>query len=415
MTISVLYIHHVGVFGGASRSLLELTQGFPRDTVDTHLVLPHGNVAQFFAAVGAHIITTAGLSQFDNTRYGYYRGKRWLLLLREAYFALFTVLSLLRARRQWPGIELVHVNDITALLPIIVARKLFKRPVVVHVRSVMRAEVEDWRRRLVTWVVHNYCDCLIAIDLTVKKSLPAGLDCEVVHNSFSPDVTTTHEQSAVEIRLKQLSTNGLKVAIVGNLLPLKGIYEFIEAAALCARKGVKAQFIIVGGNTRNLTGIKGAILRQSRFVRDVEADIKNAIAAHNLHDCVHLFDFTADIQSVYRNIDVICFPSHLNAVGRPVYEAAFSKVPSIVAIEDPLPDTMLPGETGLCIRAKDPQSLADAVEYFARRPEEVKRMGEAAYLLAHQNFDRRANAARVLEIYRQVTDRYKRTPESPAL
>jgi glycosyltransferase involved in cell wall biosynthesis len=85
-----------------------------------------------------------------------------------------------------------------------------------------------------------------------------------------------------------------------------------------------------------------------------------------------------------------------------VFEAAFWKVPSIVAVRDPQPDTMVHRETGLCIEPGDPSAIAEAIAYFSRNPLEVARMGEAARRLALENFDSRKNAARVLEIYRRV-------------
>src|SRR5262245_42206448 len=108
--ISVLYVHPVGTFGGASRSLLELVAGFPAGSVAPRLVTQRGSVVPVFEGQGMDIIQTAGISQFDHTRFGHYRGKRWLLLLREAYYLPFTLIALLRARFRWRDIDVVHVN-----------------------------------------------------------------------------------------------------------------------------------------------------------------------------------------------------------------------------------------------------------------------------------------------------------------
>ena len=106
---------------------------------------------------------------------------------------------------------------------------------------------------------------------------------------------------------------------------------------------------------------------------------------------------------MYENIDVICFPSHLDAVGRPVFEAAFFGVPSIVAITNPRSDTFIHRETGLCIEPQNPHALADAIEYFYRHPQEIKRMGGAAQKLAAEQFRIDNTAKRVLEIYKKTS------------
>jgi glycosyltransferase involved in cell wall biosynthesis len=144
------------------------------------------------------------------------------------------------------------------------------------------------------------------------------------------------------------------------------------------------------------------LLRAAGFTHDASEEVRRLVEEHGLSKTVHLLDFTPDIDRVYADIDVLCFPSHLDAVGRPVFEAAFWKVPSIVAVRDPQPDTMVHRETGLCIEPGDPSAIAEAIAHFSHNPSEVARMGEAAYRLALENFDSRKNAARVLEIYRRV-------------
>ena len=64
-------------------------------------------------------------------------------------------------------------------------------------------------------------------------------------------------------------------------------------------------------------------------------------------------------------MDVLCFPSHYDAPGRPIFEAAFFGVPSIVAVRNPRPDTLVDGETGLAIRPHDADELAEAITRLA--------------------------------------------------
>jgi len=241
-------------------------------------------------------------------------------------------------------------------------------------------------------------DRLIAIDDTVKANLPQGLTAEVVHNGFA-----IGPPSGAPANLPRVFTRkNFRVAMIGNLMPMKGVREFIEAARLCRDKGLNIDFILVGDNVRRLSGIRGWLLKQFGFARDVKADVEAFVQKHALDEHVHLIGFMANIKDVYDRIDVLCFPSHLNAAGRPVFEAAFSSVPSIVAIEEPRADTIVDHETGICIKPGDPRMLADAIEYFYARPDECERMGKRAHELALRNFDVRINAAHVLELYRQL-------------
>ncbi|HYN27101.1 MAG TPA: glycosyltransferase family 4 protein [Burkholderiales bacterium] len=398
LSIRVLYIHHAGAFGGASRSLLELIEGFPPGSVTPRLVSQRGSVARIFAERGIEVVKAAGISQFDNTRFNHYRGRRWIVLLREAYYLPFTLLAILRARSRWKDIDLVHANEVVALAAVFFAKFLFRRPVIVHVRSVQDTRHDRLRSRFIWRVLRRYADTVIAIDETVRRSLPPRVAAEVVHNTYSPRSDRT-EASPADPQLPPRSPGSLRVAMVGSPFAFKGVTEFVEAAHLCRERGLAVEFLMVGISAGEKRGNVKRLLKAAGFTHDAGDEVRRQVELLGLKDSVHLLGFTPDIDRVFRNIDVLCFPSHLDAVGRPVIEAAFWKVPSIVAVRDPQPDTMIHRKTGLCIEPGDPQAIAEAVSYFCLNRSEVTRMGAAAHRLALENFDSRKNAARVLDIY----------------
>jgi len=403
MAISVLYIHHIGTFGGASRSLLEMIRAFPSGSVKAHLITQRGNVVKIFKNQGIPVIDTIGISQFDNTRYGYYRKFRWALLVREFVYLYPTSISILKAKKIWNDIDIVHINEITNLLPIIICKFIFKKPVVVHCRSVQQNKKAKIRYRIINYFVNKYSNRIIAIDNTVRQSLPSKLKIEVIHNGFNLNNNQQKEQENTgEIfnELYRISTGYMKIAMVGNLLKFKGVYEFVKAAKICIDKKLKIIFIFVGASPYNRKTLKSNVLKKIGLHHYINFDITNYIQKNNLNNNFRFVPFTQYIHSIYKIIDVICFPSHLNAVGRPVIEASFYKVPSIVAITDPLDDTMIDGETGLCVQPKNYRAIADAIEYFYSNPHEIKRMGEAAYQLALKNFDINKNAEKMLKIYK---------------
>jgi len=399
--ISVLYVHHAGAFGGASRSLLELIGGFTPGSVIPSLVTQRGSVARNFARQGVEVIETVGITQFDHTRFNYYRGRRWLVLLREAAYLPFTLLVLLRARSRWKDIDIVHVNEIVAIAAVILGKILFRCPVVVHVRSVQETRRGRLRTRLIGRLLRRHADAVIAIDETVRRSLPTGIEATVVHNAYTPRLKARETASAEPLMPPRLP-GSLRVAMVGSPLAFKGVREFVEAARLCRLQGLAVEFVIAGMQEFERPVPMKRVLRALGFLHDAGQDVERLVQEHGLADCVRLLKFTPEIDQIYANIDVLCFPSHLDAVGRPVIEAAFWNVPSIVAMRDPQPDTMIDRDTGLCIESGDPQAIAEAVSYFVRNRSEIKRMGEAAHCLALENFDSAKNAARVLEIYRRV-------------
>jgi glycosyltransferase involved in cell wall biosynthesis len=398
--LRVLYLHMIGPFGGASRSLFEAVRAFPPGEVKPSFVTQRGTVCAFFARLG-DVVESRGLTQFDHTRYSHYRGARWLVLLRELAYLPFTVAALRRARRQWGKIDLIHLNEFTGLVPLWLARRMFGAPAIVHVRSVVHDDPRCWRTRWLHHMLRHEAKAVIAIDENVRASLPAQLTVEVIHNAFSP-MEASGTDEAFERRLKVLRPGSFKVGFVGNLLLVKGIHELVDAARITRDRLLDVEFIVVGDDTQPSPGAKARIAKALGLAQNVRAEVEAALDRHHLRDRVHLVGFTTDISRAYRRMDVLCFPSHYDAPGRPIFEAAFFAVPSIVAVRKPRADTIVHGETGLVVEPRAAEQLAAAIERMATDPALTRRLGEGARANAERNFDVRRNASQLLGVYRRV-------------
>lgn len=392
--MKVLYLHMIGAFGGASRSLYEAVRAFPDGAVEARFVTPRGSVTRFFSEIG-EVAEASGLSQFDDTRYSYYRGLRWLVLAREIVRIPATIAAIREAHRRWGCVDLIHVNEFTGLLPWWLARRWFGVPVVVHVRSVARNAPRSLRSRLVNWMFLTKAEAVVAIDHTVRASLPHDLAVDIIHNAFS---VAAAGGGAPPVRLRPAS---FKVGFVGNLLRVKGIHELVEAARITRDQGLDIEFIIVGDDARSSRGLLARLLKLTGIGQDARADVEAAIDAYGLRDRVHLTGFTTDIAGAYRSMDVLCFPSHYDAPGRPIFEAAFLGVPSIVAVNDPKPDTLIDGVTGIAVPPRDSSRLAAAIAALANNRALAQDMGWAAQTMAIENFDAKRNAAALLDVYRR--------------
>ena len=401
--LRVLYLHFFGPFGGASRSLFEAIRSFPPGAVLPTFVTQRGTVRDFFSPLG-EVIEAAGLTQIDNTRYSYYRGVRWLVLLRELAYLPSTVLALVRAKRRWKEVDVIHVNEASGLITLWLARRWFDVPAVVHVRSVLRVAPNSWRTRWGNWMLRCQVQAVVAIDENVRASLPPDLRVEVIHNGFTPKLVETSDE-AIEDKLAKLRPESFKVGFVGNLLLVKGVRELVEAARLTRDQGLDVEFIVVGDDVRSARGVTAVLLRALGLQQNARADIEAALDQHSLRERFHFVGFTQDIARVYQYMDVLAFPSHYDAPGRPIFEAAFFGVPSIVAVRDAKPDTLIDNETGLAIAPRSAEQLARAIARMALDCDATARMGEAARQMAERNFNAQHNAAELLRVYHRVTGR----------
>jgi len=400
LALQVLYVHHAGPFGGASRSLYELIRSFPEEAVKPLVLTRRGQFLSILDTAGIEAMGCSGISQFDNTRYSHYRGARWLVLLREIAYLPATLAGLLGARRRWGQVDLVHINDMTLVPAIWLVKKLFSCPVVVHVRSVQRP-LTDLRGSFLRWFFRRNVDCLIAIDETVKRSLDADFQPVVVHNGLVV---------GRELAKGAVAPDGIfTIGMVGGLSRAKGCLEFVEAARICKERGVKARFVFVGQSMRTSARLRDTVLRFLGLSQEIEDELQQRITAWSLESVVEFRPFTLELDKVYSSLDAIIFPSHFDAPGRPIFEAALFGVPAIAAISEPTSDTIVDGVTGISIPPHDSQKLADAILLLTDNPRKVQEMGENARKLALEHFDIQKNALRVLALYRGLL----RLPDNP--
>lgn len=393
MILRVLYVHHAGPFGGASRSMYELIRAFPKESVRPLVLTRHGQFLAILEAAGIEAIGCRGISQFDNTRYGHYRGARWLILLREFIYLPTTLLGLLAARRRWGRVDLVHINDLTLVPAIWLAKRLFRCPVVVHVRSV-QMPLTKWRGCLLRKVFRRSADRFIAIDETVRRSVDMSLAPVVIHNGLAISARSGESRA--------VSDDVFTVGMVGGLSRAKGCLEFVEAAKVCCDRGGSIRFVFVGQSMRSQSRLRDAVLGILGLSQEIEEELRARIAAWSLQAVVEFWPFTLELDKVYGRLDAVCFPSYFDAPGRPVFEAALFGVPSVAAISNPTADTIVDGLTGVIVPPRDPKRLAGAIQSLATDRQKCRALGENARKLALENFDIEINARRVLELYRDL-------------
>jgi glycosyltransferase involved in cell wall biosynthesis len=397
----VLYIDGVGPFGGASRSLYEVVRALPAGSVEPYFLAARGTALTFYQELAKDSVGTVGLTRLDNTLYGWYRGVRWLVLGREIWHIPFMIAAFIEAKRRWSKIDLVHVNEVTEILPGLIAGYLFNAPVVLHVRSLVRKDEKSLRCRWFNHMMRNKMSAVIAIDQNVRASIPDDVPVEVINNSFTPTRPAVPDTNIVK-RIEALPPATLTVGFVGSLFVVKGLFDLVEAAVLVREKGRRVRYLIVGDVARSDRGFKAWTLEALGLAQDLKLRLAERIREHKLEDIFHLLGHTKDIQAAYERMDVVAFPSHYDAPGRPIFEAAFYAVPSIAAVRNPRPDTLIDHETGIAIPPREPAKIAEAIMYFADHPEEVKRMGANARRLAEDNFVPSRNAHRLLNVYERV-------------
>ena len=115
------------------------------------------------------VFNSYGICKFDNTENSHYSGLRWLLIIREIIYFIFTIFNLIRIKLHVKEIDLIHLNEITGLPSALFAKYLFKKPLVVHVRSLNNNK--NKLSKLYLKIVEKYVDKILAIDNDVLDTI----------------------------------------------------------------------------------------------------------------------------------------------------------------------------------------------------------------------------------------------------
>jgi glycosyltransferase involved in cell wall biosynthesis len=211
-----------------------------------------------------------------------------------------------------------EVYGIASRLSVGLERRLIAAPEALICNSdASRQELSPWRSANV-FVVEN------------------GIDTQ----HFSPAPT----QRATARRQLGVDDDSLLVGIVGRLDPMKDHQTFLEAAALLARHEPVIRFVVAGGSA----GPARALLQQHAQ----QLGIAERIA---------WLDSSDDVVSTYRALDVLVSSSAFGeGFSNVIAEAMACGVPVVAThVGDA---ARLIGGTGLAVRPKSPQCLADAVK-----------------------------------------------------
>ena len=169
-----------------------------------------------------------------------------------------------------------------------------------------------------------------------------------------------------------IDNKNITFLMIARLLRDKGVLEFAEAAERVRASLRDARFVLVGpADVDNRTAINAETINQW-----VE---KGALSYHGPCD---------DVRPLIRTADCVVLPSYREGAPRTLIEAAAMARPVIATRVAGCTAVVSEGRTGLLCEARDPVSLANAMEAFlGMSVDERRAMGLAGRKKMEQEFD----------------------------
>ena len=169
----------------------------------------------------------------------------------------------------------------------------------------------------------------------------------------------------------------------------KGIYEFVSAARLLQKRGVKARFCLAGElDTNNPTSI----------------NVENLNVLKN-DKTIEILGYQKNIPSLYSKSHIICLPSYREGLPKSLLEAAAASRAIVTTNVPGCREAIIPGKTGLLVPVKDEKKLADALQWLIEHPIERIAMGKAGRKFAEKEFPIEKIVEKHLNIYDELLNK----------
>lgn len=276
-SIRAVYITTVPVIGGAELNLLRLLPHLQQLNVIpvTILIPPGGGLSERFRENGFSV------SQF--CLYQYNTRAPWRYL--QSLWQLTAPIVKSKA-------DLVHINHHYGLEYTVRASRLAQKPYIVHVRGI---ESLNWvidHRELLASASRIVADSN-AVKLRLVEGGLAAHRIEPIHNSVDLENYAT-QQSGYELRKKWgVPSDCRLIGIAGQIIPLKGIADFLYAAAAITRDFNRIRFAVIGDGPVD-------------YVKEMKSLAQNL----GLADIVVFTGFQKDMSTVLPALDILIMATY---------------------------------------------------------------------------------------------------------
>ena len=182
-------------------------------------------------------------------------------------------------------------------------------------------------------------------------------------------------------------TSGIPVVcFAARLLSDKGVYDFVSAAQILKKKNIQARFCIAGNlDESNPTGLNHYDLSKLREDESVE-----------------ILGYQKDIPTLFAGSHIICLPSYREGLPKTLIEAAAASRAVVTTDVPGCRDAIIPNKTGLLVPVKDPQKLANALQWLIEHPQERINMGKEGRKFAEKKFPIEKIVQKHLDIYQDL-------------
>jgi glycosyltransferase involved in cell wall biosynthesis len=184
------------------------------------------------------------------------------------------------------------------------------------------------------------------------------------------------------------------VAVVSRLTPLKGLEQFLEAAAAVSARMPDARFLVVG--------------ETNPAHRAYLTELQQHAERLGMADRVIFTGLRTDVPGLLASVNVSVMPSLNEALSNVLLESMAAGAPTVATRVGGTPEALVDGVTGLLVPPGDAPALTEAIVRMLENPSMAAQLGRAARQRIADTFSvtRMVNATE--DIYLELLDRKQR-------
>ncbi len=361
----VLFFSQTPFIAGGEINLLALVKTLNPHNITSYLCYnPNSHMEQYLPNSNIHLMPF-GLPRYQRIgvlKVAYAMGKLMYLLLRHK-------------------IQLVYANTGSELKYLLPLCRIIGIPIIAHIHI----QEEDSELRYIS--VNQVQRLLFPSKATMQGVLECSpwIDarkCFYVHNAVN--MKYYYKRDTTELKAELGFGDGLPIiGVVGRLREDKGQHLFIEMARRLADEGVKAHFVVVGGDF-NQQG-------------DYEDYLKKKAQDLGIAQLVKFLGFRSDVPEMMSLCDLIIVPSLKEPFGRVVIEAMACETPVVASAVDGILEIFKDGQGGLFFETGSVEDLAQKVRYFFDHPDWWRDQKKVAWHVCNELFRQEVHTRKVEE------------------
>jgi glycosyltransferase involved in cell wall biosynthesis len=184
------------------------------------------------------------------------------------------------------------------------------------------------------------------------------------------------------------------VAVVSRLTELKGLENFIEAAAMVAPTHPAARFLIVG--------------ETNPAHCDYLEVLKGLTRQRGIEDRVIFTGLRSDVPALLSSVSVSVMPSLNEALSNVLLESMAAGAPTVATRVGGTPEALIDGETGLLVPPGDAREIATAVSRLLDDQAFARALGRSARQLIEDRFSVERMVRSTEDVYAELLARKTR-------